>query len=184
MNDITEEHKKQFYLPVDSQVIRVALNTGILKIIYLENTEYKYKQRKIENVGTGLIIKREEMTDVVKLVWQKVANKLEVPMIELDDVIYNIGSLYCNRFGKSCYLCPITEVCESWARKLVNEGMGVDWNKSGIFSYGKGVFDQLFFKTCPTCDPFHTCTHKHPVQIYLEEKETISFSELRGSLSL
>ena len=81
------------------------------------------------------------MTEIAQKAWKLVAEKLKITPMELDYIIFSIGALICNRFGKNCYCCPITDKCESWERKKVFEGSGVEWYKSGGFSYAKSVKD-------------------------------------------
>lgn len=139
----TAEQIKEFNLPVDSQILRVALNTGLIEIIFCK-TQLKDIGGKEAQI---IVLKRSDMTEIVQKAWKAVSKKLDICPMELDYIIFSIGALVCNRFGKSCYCCPFTKYCKSWEKKKIFEGSGVEWNIAGGFSYAKSGKDALIFRT-------------------------------------
>jgi len=170
MNDVSDEHVKAFNLPVDAQVLRVALNTRLIDVKWVKAEKVKIG----ETEAKVLVLQRSDMTELAQVAWKLIADNIGVPPVELDYLIYSVGSLVCNRFGNMCYACPITDVCYSWGRKKIAEGSGVDWNKKGMFSYGKGGFDALVFRPCSKCKGcLSGCRHKYPIRKFSSKQSKI-----------
>jgi len=175
MNDVRDDQVEELNLPVDSQVLRVALNTGLINVNWVNAENLTFSDRKAK----VLHLKRSDMTELARVAWKLVAKNIGVPPIELDYLVYSIGSLLCNRFGKICYACPITDVCYSWAKRQIMEGNGADWNRMGMFSYGKGAFDALVFRPCPKCQGrLSDCRHKYPIEEFSDKESKIDLAKI------
>jgi hypothetical protein len=175
IDGVNNEQVKELNLPVDAQVLRVALNTGLIEIMWVDSENFEFEGRKAK----VLYLKRSDMTELARVAWKLVAENIGIPTIELDYLVYSVGSLTCNRFGKSCYACPITDICKSWADKKIKEGAGVDWDKVGLFSYGKGEFDALVIRPCEKCDgKLGKCIHKYDIQKFSKTQEKINLNKI------
>ena len=176
LEGVTKKHLEHFNLPVDSQVLRVALNTGLIKVEYI-NAERITIGGHTANI---LKMRRSDMTEIVQKAWKLVAEGMDVIPIELDYAIYSIGSLVCNRFGSNCYCCPITGICDSWANKAIPEGAGVRWHSEGAFSYAKGGMDALIFRTCDESGNPNSCKETFPeINVFDEKNEKIDLKALK-----
>jgi len=176
MDGVNKEHVRELNLPVDAQVLRVALNTGLIEITWVQTEEFEHNGRNAK----VLPLMRSDMTELGRVAWKLVAENINIPVIELDYLIYSIGSLLCNRFGKSCYVCPITDVCKSWSKRKIREGSGVDWNRIGMFSYGKGEFDALVIRPCERCNgTLAKCVHKYDILKFSSKQDKIDLDKIK-----
>ena len=150
LKGVKKVHLKNFNLPVDSQVIRVSLNSGLIKFTSLNLGDIKIGKKD----GQGVEIARADLTEVCQKAWKLVAEKLGLYPIDLDYYIWSLGKTFCKTYGELCYLCPLTKICDSWNSGYIKESRGVDWNK-GCFSFGRaGNIDRLILRTCTGCPDY------------------------------
>lgn len=135
LKDVKSKHLYHFNLPVDSQVVRVSLNSGLIKFTYVKSKKYKLKVGGVKEVERGLI-NEVLLTQICQKAWKIAAEKIECFPIDLDIYIWSIGTMLCKRFGKFCSFCPLKNICNSVEREYVGESRGVDWFK-GCFCLAK-----------------------------------------------
>jgi len=176
LKSVVREHLSNFNLPVDSQVIRVSLNTGLIKMMRVADREIVIKNR----LGRGLMIKRSDLTEPCQRAWRLVSSRVGLLPVELDIYVWSGGSLFCKHFGEYCFACPLTVVCDSWATKLVRESRGADWDK-GTFSFCRpqtGV-DRLILRDENTPH----ATEKYRVRTFGHEQELLDVASLKPALT-
>ncbi|MEM0449153.1 MAG: hypothetical protein QW520_04960 [Methanomassiliicoccales archaeon] len=96
-------------LPVDKQVARFTIYTGVLK---LNSGEFK---------GS---VNNNPLRNLIQEVWRKAAIAVGTEPWKLDEPIWNIGSKRC-AVGK-CNQCPIIHLCEK-KRDVTFQGNRVIW---------------------------------------------------------
>jgi len=150
LKGIKDEHLRNFNIPVDAQIIRVSLNTGFIRITWVDAEQLRFKESK--KVGYGLAITRSDFTEPCQHLWKLIAQKLNIFPVDLDYYIWSLGSILCKRYGEFCYICPLKVVCWSWEKGSVAESRGVDWQE-GCFSFGRAEpgIDRLILRTCKEC---------------------------------
>jgi len=158
LKGVRPEHLKSFNMPVNSQVIRVSLNSGLIKFAYVEAREYKItirrKGEEEEIKGLGIGLDEIPFVEICQKAWKIIASKLDIYPIDLDIYIWSIGTILCKRFGRLCSLCPLWAVCESVKRGYVGESRGVEWFK-GCFSLAKPQLKAFaIIRTCNYCPDY------------------------------
>lgn len=108
LKGVSRDHVKGLKAPIDSAVIRVMLNTGLVKITYVAPK----KERKFL---------RSIMTEVCQKAMDMFAEKLGILSIELDEYIWAVGTMPCKHRGAFCFICPLTELCDSWRHGYVKK---------------------------------------------------------------
>ena len=162
LKGVKPKHLRYFNLPVNSQVIRVTLNSGLIKFSSMNSDEYSIstRKRRKEVVRTGRGIKldadiEKALIEICKKVWRHIANKIKLFPIDLDIYIWSLGAILCKRFGKFCSLCPLYDVCESVERGFVGESRGVDWTR-GCFTLGKPQLNTIpIIRICKDCPDYN-----------------------------
>jgi hypothetical protein len=154
LKDVKPKHLYHFNLPVDSQVVRVSLNSGLLKFTYVKSKKYKLKVGKSQRSGKGININKVLLTQICQRAWKIVAEKIGCFPIDLDIYVWSVGTMLCKRFGKLCSLCPLKNICNSVERGYVGESRGVDWFK-GCFCLGKPQLKAFaILRTCRECPEY------------------------------
>jgi len=150
LEGVTDEHLKNFNIPVDSQIIRVGFNSGLIRITRIDAKSFKFKEK--EKHGRGLLMTRSDFTEPCQLAWKLIAEKLNVFPVDLDHYVWSLGSILCKRYGELCYMCPLTEICWSREKGSVAESRGAKWQE-GCFSFGRAQpgIDRLIVRTCAEC---------------------------------
>ena len=82
-------------IPVDKQVARFTMYTGVLKLL--------------SEQFTGCV-HEEPIRSLIEEAWRNAANKLGTPPWKLDEPIWTIGSKLCSQ--RRCGRCPVEELCE------------------------------------------------------------------------
>ncbi len=175
LKGVKPEHLKLFNVPVDSQVIRVCLNTGLVKFTYIASKEYSVKVKGKEIKGQGIEIDKLPLVEICQKALKAVADKLNVYPIDLDIYIWFIGALFCKRFGMFCWLCPLRTACKSVERGYVGESRGVDWFR-GCFSLGKPQLKTIpILRTCKDCPDYvnNTCSRGENYKVIKEIKRDV-----------
>ena len=86
---------KNLDIPVDLQVARFTVYTGVLKL----------EQGTFEGC-----IHNNPIRSLIEEVWRKAAYQIGQTPYELDEPIWTIGSKLCTK--KKCRKCPVYELCE------------------------------------------------------------------------
>jgi len=148
LKGVSRDQVKGLKAPVDSAVIRVMLNTGLVKITYvtLERREGKFI--------------RSAMTEACQKAMDMFAEKLSILPIELDEYIWAVGTMPCKHRGAFCFICPLTELCDSWKHGYVKESSGAEYLKR-CFSFARPqtAKNALYLRGC------HTCPHKSSCEV-------------------
>ena len=170
LRGVNREQTAKLAPPVDSAVIRVMLNTGLVKITHVN------PQRK-EGRFT-----RSILTAVCQRSMELMAGRLELMPIELDEYIWSIGTTACKHRGKFCYICPLTVMCDSWIYGYVKESSGAKY-RDRCFSFARPQTQKnaLYLRGCETCPHQGQCrvidetmATRHPT--YNEEYSVRKFS--------
>ena len=82
-------------IPVDKQVARFTMYTGVLKLL--------------SEKFTGCV-HEEPMRSLIEEAWRNAANRLGTPPWKLDEPIWTIGSKLCS--SRKCGKCPVEELCD------------------------------------------------------------------------
>ena len=82
-------------IPVDKQVARFTMYTGVLKLL--------------SEQFTGCV-HEEPMRGLIEEAWRNAAKKLGTPPWKLDEPIWTVGSKLCS--GRKCGKCPVEELCD------------------------------------------------------------------------
>jgi len=132
--------------PIDSAVIRVMLNTGLVKI-----TSINPKRREGR-------FTRTDMTDVCQRAMDLFAERLGILPIELDMYIWAVGTIPCKHRGRFCFICPLMELCDSWMYGYVKESSGAEYLKR-CFSFARPqtAKNALYLRGCRTCPQRSLC---------------------------
>lgn len=140
LSGVNREQVKNLKAPVDSAVIRVMLNTGLVKIRYVSSS-----------LKEGRIM-RGDMTKVCQETMDEISRRLNLFSIELDHYIWEIGSLVCKHRGRFCFLCPMDSLCESWQHEYVRESSGKDYRER-CFSFARPqtARNALYLRGCENC---------------------------------
>ena len=101
----------QLDIPVDKQVARFTMYTGVLKLL-----SEQFQGCVHEPPLRGLI---EEA-------WRDAAKKLGTPPWKLDEPIWTIGSKLCS--GRKCGKCPVEELCDKTKGITFKENTAI-WRK-------------------------------------------------------
>lgn len=182
LKGVSREQIKGLKAPVDSAVIRVMLNTGLVKITFVtpERREGRFT--------------RTDMTEVCQRAMDILAEKLGILPIELDMYIWAVGTMPCKHRGRFCFICPLTEICDSWKYGYVKESSGAEYTYR-CFSFARPQTGQnaLYLRCCHTCPHQSLCRETnipmkiyHPVsgssylsRRYSDSEEKVSLSEIR-----
>jgi endonuclease III len=82
-------------IPVDKQVARFTLYTGVLKLL------------SEQFVGCA---QDEPLRDLIEEAWRNAAKTLDTPPWKLDEPIWTVGSKLCS--GRKCGQCPVENLCD------------------------------------------------------------------------
>ena len=82
-------------IPVDKQVARFTMYTGVLKLL--------------SEKFTGCV-HEEPIRSLVEEAWRNAARKLDTAPWKLDEPIWTIGSKLCS--GRKCGKCPVMDLCD------------------------------------------------------------------------
>lgn len=82
-------------IPVDKQVARFTLYTGVLKLL------------SDQFIGCA---QENPLRSLIEEVWRDAARELNVPPWKLDEPIWTVGSKLCSQ--RKCQKCPVEEYCE------------------------------------------------------------------------
>jgi len=184
LKGVKSKHLRHFDLPVNSQVIRLSLNSGLIKILDVKSEEYSSGKGKEIKRGRGLKLTQDikkGLVMVCKKLWRVIANKLKIFPVDLDIYVWSLGAIICKRFGKFCSLCPLNEICDSVKRGYVGESRGVDWYR-GCFTLGKPQLNTIpiirVCKDCPDFDPQRRkCKRDKNYAVRMMSKEEIKMLE-------
>lgn len=148
LNGITDEHLRNFDIPVDSQIIRISLNTGLIRIEKIKVKKLEFNKKS----GDGIDILRSDFAVPPQHLWKLIATKLDIFPVDLDYYLWSLGSILCKRYGELCYLCPLSEICWSYEKGSVAESRGALWPE-GCFSFARPTpnIDKLILRTCEEC---------------------------------
>jgi hypothetical protein len=160
LKGVRDEHLKNFNVPVDSQVIRVTLNLGLIRLAWVRTTIINLRSRKKTFTIHGLSITRSDFAEPCQYVWKNVAERLDIFPVDIDYYVYSLGSIICKRFGKLCFLCPLQNICWSVEKGSVAESRGVDV-REGCFSFGRADpnVDRLILRICEQCPCYQGTLH-------------------------
>jgi hypothetical protein len=177
LKHVTHEHLLNFNLPVDSQIIRVSLNTGLLKMTTVNSETITLPKGKGKQTitGQGRIIMRSDLTEPCQAAWRLVSERVGMVPAEIDFYVWSNGSLLCKHFGNYCFVCPFTAACESWTTRLVRESRGAEWT-NGSFSFCRPQsLDALILRDENTPN----VQEKYDVRVFSAEQETLDPRSLK-----
>lgn len=125
---------------MDSAVIRVMLNTGLVKIVHV-NPEVREGR-----------FTRSILTEVCQLAMELMAGRLGLIPIELDEYVWSVGTTACKHRGKFCFICPLTGICDSWIYGYVKESSGAEYLER-CFSFARPQTHKnaLYLRGCRNC---------------------------------
>ena len=86
---------KELDIPVDKQVARFTMYTGVLKLL--------------SEQFTGCV-HEEPMRGLIEEAWRNAAKKLDTAPWKLDEPIWTVGSKLCSQ--RRCGKCPVEELCD------------------------------------------------------------------------
>ena len=146
LRGVTREQIKELKAPVDSAVVRVMLNTGLVKITFVNPTLAQGK------------LARTDLTDVCQRGMDLLAERLGILPIELDEYVWAIGTIPCKHRGAFCFICPLTEICDSWRQGYVRESSGAEYlNRCFSFARPQTEKNALYLRGCQTCPQQSSC---------------------------
>lgn len=146
---IYPEHLKHFDLPVDTQIIRVGLNSGIIRLEDVISDQLTMLKKEGHALPMG-----PYLSEICKKAWKLVANEIGLIPAELDWYVWSIGANICKRFGDMCFICPLISMCGSVENMYVKESRGVDWYR-GCFSMARPHPTAFgIVRTCKDCPDF------------------------------
>lgn len=182
----TREHVKLLKSPIDSAVIRVILNTGLVKITYVSPAVSEGK------------FQRTDLTEPCQRAMDMLADKLGILAVEADEYIWTVGTQPCKYRGRYCFVCPLTSFCETWRNGYVRESAG-DESGSRCFSFSRPQTEKnaLYLRGCTNCPHSSGCTLiipstgiRHPTyddnyksQRYSDSSDKLTEEELESFLS-
>lgn len=142
LKGVTRKHLEHLRIPVDTKVLRLALNTGLVRVTHMPKGHLKVPKRKgekkkieseedaiedwtnhedepydmhvsvsKEELPRMLSLRRVNFTKICQETWGQVSQKLQMYAIDLDECLFEVGSLLCMDRGRMCYLCPFTGIC-------------------------------------------------------------------------
>jgi len=88
------ENLNELDIPVDKQVARFTMYTGVLKLL--------------SEQFTGCV-HEEPMRSLIEEAWRNAAKKLSTAPWKLDEPIWTVGSKLCS--GRKCGKCPVKDLC-------------------------------------------------------------------------
>jgi hypothetical protein len=143
----SREQTARLSAPVDSAVIRVVLNTGLVKITYVNPLRKEGR------------FTRSTMTAACQRSVDLMAEHLGLMPIELDEYIWSVGTTACKHRGRFCYVCPLTSLCDSWIYGYVKESSGADYLER-CFSFARPQTQRnaLYLRGCENCPSSWRCT--------------------------
>lgn len=177
LRGVSREQTARLAAPVDSAVIRVMLNTGLVKIVHVnpERTEGRFT--------------RSILTEVCQRAMELMAGRLGLIPIELDEYVWSVGTTACKHRGKFCFICPLTGICDSWIHGYVKESSGAEYLKR-CFSFARPQTHKnaLYLRGCGNCQYRDKCLlvdhsrgARHPV---FDQKYTVRrFSSKSAKIS-
>jgi len=98
-------------IPVDKQVARFTMYTGVLKLL--------------SEQFTGCV-HEEPVRSLIEEAWRNAAEKMNTAPWKLDEPIWTIGSKLCS--GRKCGKCPIEDLCDKTKGVIFKENTVV-WKK-------------------------------------------------------
>ena len=181
LKGVSRNQIKKLKAPVDSAVIRVMLNTGLVKITSV-NPERK----------EGKFV-RTDMTEVCQNAMDLFSEKLGIISIEFDMYVWAVGTMPCKHRGSFCFICPFTEICDSWKYGYVKESSGKDY-LDRCFSFARPQTEKnaLYLRGCHNCSHRSSCIEidrskniRHPLygdfytsRRYTDSKEKLLLDEI------
>jgi hypothetical protein len=182
LDGVTKSHLDEFFLPVDSQIIRVTLNSGLIDLKQTENIELK--KWGIDE-GKGAILTREEFSEPCQKAWHLLSQKIPLSPSELDYYIWQVGSLFGKKFGRFCYTCPMAKWCDSWKEKKIKES-DVSHSSEGCFNFCRPNprQDFLLLRGCENCDhnsrnlQNKRCDSCNKVKTFSQDRPWVNFADI------
>jgi len=98
-------------IPVDKQVARFTLYTGVLKLL------------SKQFIGCP---QESPLRELIEEAWRNAAKKLDIAPWKLDEPIWTIGSKLCSK--RKCGKCPVEDLCDKVKRITFKENTVV-WRK-------------------------------------------------------
>ena len=173
MKGVYPEHLKHFDLPVDTQIVRVGLNSGIIRLEEVISDQFVMLKKEGRALPMGPFL-----SEICKKAWKLVADEIGLIPAELDWYVWSIGANICKRFGDLCFICPLISMCSSVENMYVKESRGVDWYR-GCFSMAKPHPTAFgIVRTCKDCPDFknqNKCNRGDNYKIHTISREEMDF---------
>jgi hypothetical protein len=175
LKEVTREHLAHFNMAVDSQIVRVSLNTGLIDMKKVHSQTVRIKKKS----GEGLLLMRSDLTEPSQRVWKMVSDNVGLLPMEIDLYVWANGSLLCKHFGEYCFVCPFNAACATWETRLVRESRGAEWHR-GLFTFCRPQtdVDALILR-----DEHTPCAdQKYAVRTYSKSRDALDLVSLKALL--